>query len=212
MLRRHEPRSATIVCLDRAKDGAINMIRKIALRLAVAALLVLMALNAYLAINRLSQIEKSAALTVGSFTIQANIAGVLQDLTDMETGQRGYLLTEDPTYLKPYTEGKSRIAIHFAGLRSGLASWTERERLMESQLESLASSKQAEMERSISLRQQGYRRRAFKIVDTNEGRDYMDEARRLVSSLSSAEGSSLARFDKGRTASLNKALSETVIA
>ena len=62
------------------------MIRKIALRLAVAALLVLMALNAYLAINRLSQIQKSAALTLESSTIQANIAGVLQDLTDMETG------------------------------------------------------------------------------------------------------------------------------
>jgi CHASE3 domain sensor protein len=188
------------------------MIRKITLRLAVAALLVLMAWNAYLAINRLSQIQKSAALTLGSSTIQANIAGVLQDLTDMETGQRGYLLTEDPTYLKPYAEGKSLIATHFASLRSGLASRTERERSMESQLESLASSKQAEMERSISLRQQGYRRRAFKIVDTNEGRDYMEGARGLVSSLSSEESSSFTRFDKERAASLSKALSETVIA
>jgi len=138
------------------------MIRKIALRLAVAALLVLMALNAYLAMNRLSHIQKAAALTVGSSTTQTNIAGVLQDLTDMETGQRGYLLTEDSTYLKPYAEGKSLLATHFASLRSELANRTERERLMESQLESLASSKQAEMERSISLRQQGYRRRAFR--------------------------------------------------
>jgi len=190
----------------------INMIRKIALRLAVAALLALMALNAYLAINRLSQIQKSAALTLGSSTIQANIAFVLQDLTDMETGQRGYLLTEDPAYLKPYAEGKNRIAPHFAGLRSALSNRTERERSMESQLESLAGSKQAEMERSISLRQQGYRRRAFKIVETNEGRDYMDGARGLVSSLSSAENSSFARSDKDRNASLHKALSETIIA
>jgi len=204
--------SATIIRLVCAKDGAINMIRKIALRLAVAALLLLMALNAYLAINRLRQIQKSAALTLGSSTIQANIAGVLQDLTDMETGQRGYLLTEDPTYLKPYAEGKGRIASHFASLRSGLANRPDRERSMESQLESLAGSKQAEMERSISLRQQGYRRRAFKIVDTNEGRGYMDGARGLVSSLSSAESGSFAGFDQARTASLSKALSETVIA
>jgi len=188
------------------------MIRKIALRLAVAALLVLIALNAYLAINRLSQIQESAALTLGSSTIQANIAGVLQDLTDMETGQRGYLLTEDPAYLKPYTAGKNLIATHFASLRSGLPNRTERERSMESQLESLASSKQAEMERSISLRQQGYRRRAFKIVDTNEGRDYMDVARGLVSSLSSAESGNFARFNKARTANHTKALSETIVA
>jgi CHASE3 domain sensor protein len=188
------------------------MIRTIALRLAVAALLVLMALNAYLAINRLSQIQKSAALTLGSSTIQANISGVLQDLTDMETGQRGYLLTEDPAYLKPYAEGKNRIGTDLASLRAALANRTEQERSIESELESLAASKQAEMERSISLRQQGYRHRAFKIVDTNEGRDYMDGARGLVSSLSSAESGSFARFNKDRTASLSKALSETIIA
>jgi CHASE3 domain sensor protein len=188
------------------------MIRKIAMRSAVASLFVLMALNAYLAIHRLSQIRKSAALTMGSSRIQADISGVLQDLTDMETGQRGYLLTGDPAYLKPYAEGKNRIETHFASLRSGLADRTERERSLESQLESGASSKQAEMERSISLRQQGYRRRAFNLVDTNEGRDDMDGARNLVASLSSAESSSFAQFDKERTAGLSKALSETIIA
>jgi CHASE3 domain sensor protein len=194
-----------------AKDGAINMIRKIALRLAVVALLVLMALNAYLAINRLSQIKQSAALTLGSSAIQANISAVLQDLTDMETGQRGYLLTGNSDYLLPYSDGKNRIGTDFTSLRAGLANRTEQERFIESKLESLAASKQAEMERSISLRQQGYRRRAFNLVDTNEGRDYMDGARKLLSSLSSTESSSFATFDKERTASLSKALSETIL-
>jgi CHASE3 domain sensor protein len=208
--------TGTWLCYDhpspRAKDGATKMIRKIAMRSAVAALFVLMALNAYLAIHRLSQIRKSAAFTMGSSIIQADISGVLQDLTDMETGQRGYLLTGDPAYLKPYAEGKTRIESHFASLRSGLADRTERERSLESRLESGTGSKQAEMERSISLRQQGYRRRAFNLVDTNEGRDYMDGARNLVALLSSAESSSFARFDKERAAGLSKALSETIIA
>ena len=70
-------------------------------------------------------------------------------MTDMETGQRGYLLTVNPLYLQPYTEGKARIAADFAGLRAGLANRPERERSLESQLESVASSKQAEMERTI---------------------------------------------------------------
>lgn len=171
-----------------------------------------MALNAYLAINRLRIIQKAAALTLESSTIQANISAVLQALTDMETGQRGYLLTGDSDYLLPYTDGKNRIGTDFASLRAGLAHRTEQERSIESKLESLAASKQAEMERTISLRQQGYRRRAFNLVDTNEGRDYMDGARKLSSSLSSAEGSSFARFDKERASSQSKALSETFIA
>ena len=79
-------------------------------------------------------------------------------------------------------------------------------------MESLAKSKQAEMERTISLRQQGYRRRSFKLVDTNEGKDYIDEIRRIASSLSSAESSNFARFDTERKAALKRALSVTIIA
>jgi CHASE3 domain sensor protein len=188
------------------------MIRKIALRLGVAALLVLMAVNAYLAINRLSQIQKSAALTLRSSAIQANISAVLQDFTDMETGQRGYLLTGNSDYLLPYTDAKNRIGTDLASLRAALANRTDQERSIESQLESLAASKQTEMERTISFREQGYRRRAFNLVDTNEGRDYMDGARKLLSSLSSAESSNFARFDKERTSSQREALSETIIA
>jgi hypothetical protein len=87
----------------------------------------------------------------------------------------------------------------------------QREQSLESRLESLAKSKQAEMERSISLRQQGYRRRSFKLVDTNEGKDYMDEIRGIGSSLSSAESTNFARFDTERTAAVKRALSVTVI-
>ena len=144
--------------------------------------------------------------------IKADISGVLKDLTDMETGQRGYLLTEDPSYLLPYTNAKGRIGTDFASLRVGLADRAERERSLESQLESLANSKQAEMERSIGLRQQGYRHRAFMLVDSNEGLGYMDRARGLLSSLSMEEASSFARFDSERNVSLSKALRETIVA
>jgi CHASE3 domain sensor protein len=195
-----------------SKDGAIKMIRKIALRLVAITLIALLALNAYLAINRLKLIRQSTALTLESSTIQANISAVLQALTDMETGQRGYLLTGNSDYLLPYNEGKNRIGVDFASLRAGLANRTEQERSDESKLESLAGSKQAEMERTISLRQQGYRLRSFKLVDTNEGKGYMDEIRTIASSLSSTESSSFARFDKQRTSSQSRALSETIIA
>jgi CHASE3 domain sensor protein len=87
-----------------------------------------------------------------------------------------------------------RPSYRLAELRAGLANRTERERSLESQLEPAAGSKQAEMERTISLRQQGYRRRAFNLVDTNEGRDYMDGARKLVSSLSSRLKPATPRF------------------
>ena len=187
------------------------MIRKAALQIGVPAVLAFIGWNAYLAVDHLQRLRKTAALTLESSAIQAKLSGVLKDLTDMETGQRGYLLTGDPAYLQPYTDAKSRIEMDFVDLRAGLSNRTQRERSLESQLESLAGSKQTEMEHSINLRQQGYRHRSFKLVDTNEGKDCMDEIRRIASSLSSAESSTFARLDGERTAALKTAFSATVI-
>jgi CHASE3 domain sensor protein len=187
------------------------MIRKAALQIGVPAVLAFIGWNAYLAVDHLQRLRKTAALTLESSAIQAKLSGVLKDLTDMETGQRGYLLTGDPAYLQPYTDAKSRIEMDFVDLRAGLSNRTQRERSLESQLESLAGSKQTEMEHSINLRQQGYRHRSFKLVDTNEGKDCMDEIRRIASSLSSAESSTFARLDGERTAPLKTAFSATVI-
>ena len=188
------------------------MIRKVALRAGVPALFALMAWSTYLAVDHLKQMQKTAALTVESSMIQAEIAGVLQDLTNMETGQRGYLLTNDPSYLRPYNEAKSRIGTDLASLRLGLANRPENERSQESQLESLANSKQAEIERSIGLRQQGYRHRAFKLVASNEGLEYMDRARGHLSSLSVAEAARFTALEKDRNSNLSKFLVETVLA
>lgn len=187
------------------------MIRKAALQIGVPALLALISWNAYLAVNHLKRVEKSAALTLESSALQAELSGLLKDVTDMESGQRGYLLTGDAAYLQPYTDAKSRIEMDFANLRTGLSNRTQREQLQESQLESLAKSKQAEMERSISLRQQGYRLRSFKLIDTDEGKGYMDEIRRIASSLSSSESSNFARLKGERTAALKRAFSATII-
>jgi CHASE3 domain sensor protein len=187
------------------------MIRKTAIQFGTSALLVCMALNAYLAVNRLRQMQNMAALTLQSSMIQASISGALKDLTDMETGQRGYLLTGNQSYLQPYSAAQDRIGKDLASLRTELATRPDDERTLESQLEFLANSKQVEMGRTIDLRRQGYRHRSFMLVGTNEGNGHMDEARRVVSSLSSAENNNFARLDKEGTVALNKALWATIV-
>ena len=192
------------------------MIRKHALRIGVLrigvpALLAFMAWNAYLAVTHLNRMQEIAALTLEGSSMQADLSGVLKDVTDMETGQRGYLLTADSVYLQPYNDAQGRLATDFAVLRAALANREKTEQSLQPQLESLAKSKQAEMERSITLRQQGYRHRAFKLVDTNEGEGYMDEIRRIVSSLSATERGNFAKFDSERIAARKSALSATIL-
>ena len=187
------------------------MIRKATLRIGVPVLLVFIACNAYLAVNHQRWTQTIAALTLESSAIKAEISGVLKDVTDMETGQRGYLLTGNDAYLQPYTEAKGRIEIDSASLRAALSSRTQHEQSLESQLQSVIQSKQAEMERSISLRQHGYRRRSFNLIDTNEGKNCMDEIRRIASLLSSAESTNFARLNQERAAALRRVLKVTVL-
>lgn len=187
------------------------MIRKVALQILAPVLLVAIAVNGYLAVNHLRQVHQIAAMTLQNSATDADISRVLGDLTYMETGERGYLLSGDPSYLQPYADAKVRIATDFAALREALASHTERERALESELETLATSKEAEMEHSINLRQEGYRHRAFKLVATNEGEQYMENARKVLGSLAASQSSSLATFDAERSTLLAKALKETVL-
>jgi CHASE3 domain sensor protein len=186
------------------------MIRKFALQIGIPTLLALMTWNAYLAVSHLNRMQKITVLTMESSAIQAELSAVLKDLTDMESGQRGFLLTGDATYLQPYLEAKGRVETNFVALRAALTNRREHEQSLVSQLESLASAKQTEMERTISLRQRGYRLRSFRVVDTNEGKDYMDKIRSIVSSLASSESANFARLDNEKSATLKKFLGISV--
>jgi len=184
------------------------MIRKTALQAGVLASFALIVWNGYVVVSHVKQTQAIAALTLQSSAIQTQISAVAKDLTDIEAGQRGYLLTNNPSYLQPYTEAKDRIAADLANLRAGLANRGEQERSVASQIESSAKSNQAEMERSIALRQQGYRHRAFKLV-SSEG---MGKAREQLSSLSIAENSGVARIEADRNVGLRGVLKETIVA
>jgi CHASE3 domain sensor protein len=188
------------------------MMKKIVQAVLTVTLLLFAALNAYLALKDVLQTQKMVAQTTQTSTLQADISTVLKDLTDMETGQRGYLLTGDDSYLQPYTEANARIAADLANLRTGLAQRPESERSLQPEIESLAKSKQAEMERSISWRQRGYRHRAFMLVNSNEGQEYMEKARTLLSSLSATENNNFERFERERNAGAQEALTETIAA
>src|SRR5215471_14488418 len=103
------------------------MIRKTVLQFGTMALFALMVWSAYLALSRFNERGRIADLAVESSRMQAAISTVLRDLTDMETGQRGYLLTGTLDYPSPYNDAKNRIAVDLAGLRAALAKSTQNE-------------------------------------------------------------------------------------
>jgi CHASE3 domain sensor protein len=187
-------------------------IRRVALRIGVPMLLAVIGWNAYLGVQHLRQTDERATKILNSSAIQTNISDVMKGLADMEASQRGYLLTGDPGYLEPYSDAKARIGKNLPELRARLAKHRPSEQALESRLEYLAASRQSEMEHGIDLRERGYRHRAFKLVNTNEGKSYMDEIRRITSSLAALESGSVTILEKDRNTAFKKVLSVTLMA
>src|SRR5690242_9058337 len=72
------------------------------------ALLILIVVGAvsYASIDKLT---KTNDLVTHTYRVITNLNGILQAMTDAETGQRGYLLTAKEGYLKPYQDGSSVV-------------------------------------------------------------------------------------------------------
>ncbi len=186
-----------------------KFVQKLALEATIPVLCGLIVLNAYLAARNLKLMQKNTGQRFAAEQVQTQISKMAFDLQQMETSQRGYLLTADPAYLKSYGVANESVAAGTAALRSKL---TSRDRPLEAQLESVMQAKIAEMNDTIRLRGQGYRHRAFVIVGSNRGKQLMDEARASLDALSAAQARDVARYEQELHASAAKAFRQSVFA
>ncbi|PYE49908.1 response regulator [Deinococcus yavapaiensis] len=63
---------------------------------------------------RNAQFARRVHTSQASLTLAENI---LNDVIDLETGERGYVITRDPRFLEPYNAAKQRLPEHFKALR-----------------------------------------------------------------------------------------------
>jgi methyl-accepting chemotaxis protein len=141
-----------------------------------AAVLVLVAVvsyrNAHLLIENDGWVEHS-------YQVRIEFSDLLSDMKDAETGQRGYLLTGDDSYLAPYTGALASIQSTLADLRK-LTSDNPIQQQRLSGLSKTIDNKLAELKQTVDLRRTQGADAALKVVLTNVGKVYMDEARAIV--------------------------------
>ncbi len=104
------------------------------------------------------------------------------DLLNAETGQRGYLLTGEESYLAPYEQGRSAALATLDSLKqltAGHPSQQERIAL----LEELAMAKLRELQQSIELQRSEGAPAALALVQTHVGKGLMDRVRALLGEL-----------------------------
>jgi methyl-accepting chemotaxis protein len=114
-----------------------------------------------------------------SHQVLETLERIVSSLKDTETGQRGFLLTGDESYLEPYQSGLSTVHATVSSLRA-LTADNGRQQKRIDQLEPTIDAKLAELKQTIDLRRTQGLEAAMRVVVTGLGKRQMDEARRIM--------------------------------
>jgi methyl-accepting chemotaxis protein len=172
--------------------------RKIAAGFTLAFLLLLgIGTVAYRSITSLTNVNQ---LIIHTHKVLEDVAGILSLLKDAETGQRGYVITADETFLEPYQSGVAGVPPVIKDLRQlTLDDAHQQERI--DQAEPLIAAKLAELKLTIDMRRKGNLEGTTEIVRGGEGKRIMDNLRRILGQMDSEERDLLnQRVDEVRAA------------
>ena len=182
--------------------------QKFAAWLAGAVLLVL--LGGVVAVLSFRQISDAAQARSRTFTTLISANELLSSLKDAETGQRGYLLTGDTAFLKPYLAVRENIQGDLKSLR--LRSLDSDSQQPLDTLTPLVDAKLAELSQVIELRRNHDMTAVLDAVGRGQGNSLMDSIRLEMGRFIEAEESALVQRDTAFQASLRRLMTIIIVA
>jgi methyl-accepting chemotaxis protein len=145
-----------------------------------------------------------------AYDVRAQFAIVLSQLKDAETGQRGFLLTSDPDYLAPYQQATGgELQASYTVLQQLTADSAASQRQRVTALSPIIEAKLGELAKTIALHQTQGEAAALAEVETNRGKNDMDQARALVAAADQEEAVRIEQLTK--TANASAYLTQAII-
>jgi len=155
-------------------------------RLSIILSLVLVLAAAGASLFLVRSVDTQLGDIANTYEVRRQARELILALVDAETGQRGYLITQDAQYLKPYELATATLGATYRSLLELI----ENNPGQLSQIAPLAeqiTQKQEEMARSIQLAADGNLAQALALVRSGEGQRVMDGLRDTVRSFIAAE-------------------------
>jgi PAS domain S-box-containing protein len=141
-----------------------------------------------------SEFERSTELrrlVDQSYTRRAALQHILSLHQDLETGQRGYIITGDERFLEPYDAARAQVERELAELaRDGEADPAAAPELQV--LQRLSAQKVAVTDAGVSARRAQQPAEAAAMVSSGRGKQVMDRIRAVVGALDASEAARLA--------------------
>jgi PAS domain S-box-containing protein len=175
--------------------------------LAAAAIMLLVGGESY---RDTLRVAEAAAARKHSFEVRGLLSDTAARLVDAETGQRGFLLTGDDSYLTPYHSAIKNVDRLLIELHNSTADNPNQQKRLPD-LEQLIDKKLAELQRTIDLRKQDGLAAANAVVLSGEGKRWMDQIRSILADMQNEENRVMALRAAEMTGALNRS-SRIVIA
>ncbi|UPG88065.1 response regulator [Luteibacter aegosomaticola] len=154
--------------------------------LALALVIVFFVCSGLVAGANIRTIRNDNALVIRSQETVAGLAEILSSIQDAETGQRGYLLTGNDSYLDPYRNALGMIPARLESIRGSLgADAGQQARLRE--LGVRINDKLAELRETIELRRDRGLEAALPVVNSDRGKASMDDIRARLAAMRAVE-------------------------
>ncbi len=146
----------------------------------------LLGIVAWLCFRESQKTREADARVVRTLIVRANITTLLQLLDEAETGQRGFVITGNPSYLAAYQNALRLLPGQMADLRTRTRDDAVQQADL-AQLNQLIAQKTSEMGEVIRAREtQGFDA-ASRMVSNNSGKKIMDRIRDLMASMRAEE-------------------------
>lgn len=138
--------------------------------------------NLFLLYKNVQTIRANAASVNHTHTVKQELAGILQALTDAETGQRGYLITNDERYLKPYIDAKPTMFRYLNDVEN-LTHDNPIQQANVDELRALVQQRMNWLEEGVKMRTEQNYESAQTFITTGVGITTMIEVREKVSAM-----------------------------
>jgi CHASE3 domain sensor protein len=121
------------------------------------AAIVIVGLNAVFALRALQRLDSNQYLVEHTWEVINQVERIMSSAKDAETGSRGFLLTDDASYLEPYTVAVKELPTELDGLQRLTSDNTsQRERLV--MMRAVLEQRLGLLAHGIELRRTGERR------------------------------------------------------
>ena len=171
---------------DLEERQANSMSIRLKLALLMSSLFIIAIGNAFLSFQLERYSDEKLKWVTHTHKVILATNNLLGALRNAETGQRGYLLTQNASYLEPYHQGVMHTKQFYRQLKHLTRDNIEQQKRLVD-IEKLMKLKLDELQQTIQLTENDKKSEALRVVKEDSGKHYMDEVRSLIHEFTSAE-------------------------